>query len=278
MRSLPDARWLLLLLVAALGCGTRYARVPVYSDDRTKVVLRAELREGKPVARGFAHPATISGVRIAHILAQLDVRVSAGGDGKSERQPAIHTDLVYPLGERISEALAKADANQEVVVEALRQERRLGLFTQLYATSLVAWVGADDRLYLALSRLDWQVPKGDEEARREPIVGRQVMAFRALASEGVDPVDDQVVAVHWRDDRFRQPTNVRVGPGGKMTRRTILMQEEGPLEEPLARDALPTDPDALRALAELEEARRAGAISEAEYQRRRRELLAPATP
>ena len=99
------------------------------------------------------------------------------------------------------------------------------------------------------------------------------MAFRTLASEGIDPIGPQRVAVHWRDERFRQPTNVRVGPGGKMSRRTILMQEEAPAEAPLPAQSLPSDPDALRALAELEEARRAGAVSEAEYQRRRREIL-----
>lgn len=276
MRSRPSLPWLvaaLLALLPLLACGTRYARVPVHADELTKVVLRAELREGKPVARGFAHPATISGVRLAHVLAQIDVRVSAGGEGRSERRPAIHTDLVYPLGERLSEALAQANPDQEVVVEAFRQERRLGLFTRRYATSLVAWVAGDGLLYLSLSRLDWEVPKGQEDELREPVVGREVMAFRTLASEGVDPVAHQIVAVHWRDERFRQPTHVRVGPGGKMSRRTILMQEEGPAEAPLPAQALPDDPDALRALAELEEARRAGALSEADYQRRKRAIL-----
>jgi hypothetical protein len=261
-----------LASAAAVGCGTRYTRVPVHSDDFMKVVLRAELREGEPVARGFAHPATISGVRLAHVLAQIDVRVNAGAEGRGERRPAIHSDLVYPLGERLSEALAQAGPDQEVVIEAFREERRLGLFTQRFATSFVAWVGADGLLHLALSRLDWEVPKGQEEELREPAVGRQVMAFRTLASEGVDPVGPQQVAVHWRDERFRQPTNLHVGPGGKINRRTILMQEEAPAEAP-ALETLPNDPDALRALAELEEARRAGAVDEAEYQRRRREIL-----
>lgn len=279
MRSRHSLLCLAAVLLGALGCGTRYTREPVYTDDFTKVLLRAELREGEPVARNFAQPATISAVRLAHILAQVDVRVSTGDAGQSERRPAIHQDLVYPLGQRLSEALEKAGPDQEVVVEAFRQERRLGLFTQRYATSFVAWVGADGLLYLALSRLDWQVPKGSEEEElREPVVGREVMAFRTLASEGIDPVGDQLVAVHWRDERFRRPTGVHVGPGGKMTRRTILMQEEAPEDAPLAPQSLPSDPDALRALAELEEERRAGAVTEAEYQRRKREILRDAAP
>jgi hypothetical protein len=275
------AKPLLVLLGAALlasaGCGTRYARVPVHSDDTTTVVLRAELRDGEKLDRGFQHPATISGVRIAHMLAQIDVRVDEGDDGPSERRPAIPTELVYPLGDLLAQALAKADPSQEVVVQALRRERRLGLFTDAFATSFVAFVGPDDLLHLQLSRLDWPVPKGEDDKLREPVPGREVMAFRVLASEGVDPTGHQSVAVHWRDERFRNPTTVRVGPGGKVTRRTVLMEEEAPAEDPApAGVELPSDPEALRALADLEEARRSGEITEAEYQRQRRALLRPA--
>jgi len=106
------------------------------------------------------------------------------------------------------------------------------------------------------------------------VAGRELMAFRVLASEGVEPTGHQSVAVYWRDDRFRNPTSVRVGPGGKVTRRTVLMEEEAPATEPSAAQ-LPTDPASLRALADLEEARRAGELTEAEYQRKRRALLEP---
>jgi hypothetical protein len=269
---------LLGLALASAGCGPRYARVPLVENDDTTVLLRAELRDGKPLDRRFRHPATISGVRLAHMLAQIDVRVDTGDEKPSERQPAIPTDLVYPLGDALSNAFAKADPSQEIVVQALRRERRLGLFTQAFATSFVAFVGEDDLLHLQLSRIDWPVPKGGEEELREPVAGREVMAFRVLASEGVDPTGHQSVAVHWQDDRFRNPTTVRVGPGGKMVRRTVLMEEETPAAEPEpAGVALPTDPDTLRALADLEEARRSGAVTEAEYQRQRRALLQPAS-
>lgn len=268
---------LVITLLASAGCGTRYARVPLSDDGSTKVLLRAELRDGKAVERGFHHPATISGARIAHVLAQIDVRLDADEGEKSERRGAIPVDLVYPLGDRLSAALATADPDQEVVVQALRSERRLGLFTDTFLTSFVAYVGPDDLLYLHFSRLDWPVPKGDEDELREPVAGREVMAFRVLASEGVDPVGHQSVAVHWRDDRFGNPTSVRVGPGGKIRRRTVLMEDEGATGVAAPPEGrLPTDPAALRALADLEEARRSGALTEAEYQRKRRELLEPA--
>jgi hypothetical protein len=266
-------------LVAGAGCGTRYARVPVHEDDLATVVLRSELRDGEPLERGFAHPASISGVRLAHVLAQIDVRMDEGDDAPGQRRPAFPTELVHPLGELPSQALARADSRQEVVVQALRRERKLAVFTQSYATSFVAFVAEDGRLHLELARLDWPVPKGSEDELREPVPGRELMAFRVLASEGVDPIGHQAVAVHWQDERFRNPTTLRVGPGGKVTRRSVLMEEAAPApagaEGPGA-VALPSDPDTLRALADLEEARRAGAITEAEYQRRRRLLLEPA--
>jgi hypothetical protein len=266
------------VLLLAAGCGTRYARVPVHEDDLTKLSLRALLRDGEPVDRGFHHPATLAGARLAHALARIDVRTGAGEGEAGERKPAIATDLVYPLGDLLAAALAQAGPSQEVVVQALRRERKLGLFSQLYATSFVAFVGADDLLHLQLSRLDWPVPKGGEDELREPVAGREVMAFRVLASAGIEPTGHQSVAVDWRDDHFRNPTAVRVGPGGKVSRRTVLMEAAPAADDASGGVALPTDPQALRALADLEEARRAGSISEAEYQRRRRALLQPATP
>jgi len=263
-----------IALLASAGCGTRYARVPLDEEENLRVVLRTELRGGKAVERSFHHPATISGVRIAHMLAQIDVRVDASDGEKSERQAAIATELVYPLGDKLSAALAKADPSQEVVLQALRSERRLGLFTETFVTSFLAFVGPDDLLHLEFSRLDWPVPKGSEDELREPVAGRELMAFRVLASEGVEPTGHQSVAVHWRDERFRNPTSLRVGPGGKVTRRTVLMEEEAPAAEAeLGATQLPTDPESLRALADLEDARRAGELTEAEYQRKRRALL-----
>jgi hypothetical protein len=264
------------VLASLPACGPRYTRTVVHDADDLKVLLRARIVDGRPEARDFSHPATIAGVRIAHILARLDVRMDAGGgDDAGDRRPAIATDLVYPLGELLSTALAQADPSQEVVVQALRKERNLGIFTNAYYTSFVAWVKGDD-LVLSLSHLDELVAKGEEDELREPAAGREVMAFRALPAEGVVPVGHQTLSVDWRNPVFRSPTNVRVGPGGTVVRRTILMESADPAAEaepgPTDR-AIPADPEILRALADLEEARRRGAVTELEYQERRRELL-----
>ncbi len=57
-------------------------------------------------------------------------------------------------------------------------------------------------------------------------------------------------------------------------RREILLEDEA-VEAPEASEPLPDGlaPEALRRLADLEELRRDGRISEAEYQRRRQALL-----
>ena len=271
----------LLCLPAALlafACASPYARVQIHQDDAIEVTLRARNEGGQPVERGFRHPATISNVRLAHILASLDVRTGVTEDGGGERVPAVQTELVYLLGDHLSAALKQADSTQEVVVQAIRRERTLGVFTQKYVTSLVAWVDAQDRLQIHLSRVDWLLPKGDKaEDLREPLAGRQVQSFRVIPSETASSAGPQGLAVDWRDRRFRKGSNLSVGVSGRVQRRTILMESPEVVVEDAVEDraplALPSDPQILRQLADLEEARKRGEIPETEYARRRRELL-----
>jgi len=224
------------------------------------------------VLRDFNHPANISGVRCAHILAGIDVRLSSSEEQRGDRRPAIPTDLVYELGNLLSAALAKATPNQEVVIEAIRKARHLGIFTQKYVTSFVAWVEGEE-LIIHLSRTDQLIAKGEEDDIREPYAGKEVMRFKVLPTEGIVPIAPQAVQVAWRDPRFRKARNIRIGPSGQIERRTILLEEtEAPeLEDEVM--AVPTSPDALRELADLEEQRRSGAVSEGEYHRRRDALL-----
>jgi hypothetical protein len=270
----------LALAALLLGCGPRYASTVVRDEAGVKAVLRAEIRGGEPVARGHSHPVTIAGVRLAHILSRIDVRLSAAEDEGGERRPAIPTELVYELGDLLSEALAQAGADQEVVIQALRKERRFGLFTESYYTSFVAWV-EDDDLVVHLSRVDDLLGKAEEqEELPEPRAGKEVMAFKVLPTEGVVPIGHQAVSIEWRNPVFRSPTHVKIGPGGRVLRRTILM--EASPEAPAAGEpedaAIPDEPDALRALADLEEERRRGAITEQEYQERRRRILRGEAP
>ena len=289
MPSTRDARTRRLVAVLSLfasvllllGCGTRYARTVVRDDAALKVQLRAELESGDRLDHGYLHPATISGIRISHIISRIDVRVGDATTKSAQRKPAIHTDLIYPLGAVISEALEKADSSQEVVVEAIRKEKRLGIFTQSFLTSFIAFVDTQDRLQLHFYRVEWPIPKStDRDEIREPVQGREVMGFKVLASELIEPLAPQVVAVSWRDPSFRKASNIRVTGSGKVARRTILLEggelPEAPAEEEeLPVQEVPSDPETLKALLRLEEDRRNGKLTEAEYHRRRRKILTP---
>ncbi|HEY8123749.1 MAG TPA: hypothetical protein VII78_20690 [Myxococcota bacterium] len=262
------------LCLASLGCGPRYMRIPLVETPDLTVGLRSETRDGAPVARGFAHPATLSASRAESILSRVDVR-ETGGDA-DERRPAIHPDLTRPLAGALSDALGRADSTQEVVLRAQRRERKLGIFTRRFATSFVAFVDAQNRLQLHFVDADRELPAGDDAPIPEPIAGRGTQAVKALPGPHIEALGPRSVAVDWRADAFRSPA-ARNEPG---RRRTILMETAQPdaLKVPVDDEAQTTDPERLRALADLEAARRAGKVSEAEYQRRRAELLqAPGT-
>jgi hypothetical protein len=159
----------------------------------------------------------------------------------------------------------------------VRSEKRFGIFTSSYLTSFVAWMDGDD-LVIHLSRVEWLVPKDQEKEIPEPFTNKVVQEFKVLPAEGLVPVGAQAVAVDWRSAIFREPTHVRVGPGGRLMRRTVLLESEAPPEgEAPAKEPalLPADlpPEALRALADLQEKRARGEISETTYHQRRRDLL-----
>jgi hypothetical protein len=134
--------------------------------------------------------------------------------------------------------------------------------------------------------VDDLVAKGEEDELREPVVGREVQAFKVLAAEGVVPVAAQSVRVDWTDPVFRQATHLRVDSRGNVVRREVLMESAAPLEgegeatAPARPESLPlpSDPETLRALADLEDQRRSGQITEQEYRDARRELLREAAP
>ncbi len=269
---MPSSLRLLALFVlgfAALGCGARYARVPLVDTPDLMVSLRSEKRGGAPLARGFAHPAALSAARAESILSRIDVRESAGD--ADERRPAIPSELAHGLGAALADALSRADGTQQVVLRAQRRERKLGVFTRRFATSFVAFVDAENRLQIHLVDADRELPPGDETPLAEPVVGRSSHAIKVLPGPHIEALGQRAVAIDWRADSFLAPA-VRDQPG---RRRTILMETAQPdaSKVPVEEGTRAANPERLRALAELDAERRAGKISETEFQRRRAELL-----
>jgi hypothetical protein len=264
------------LALAASGCWTRSVKQVVQDKDGLKVILRSETRAGSDVSKGYQHPATISGVRLANVLSRIEIRTAE--EDEKGRKPAIDAQLLFDVGDALSGGLAKASPDQEVAVLATRRARRLGIFNDDFLTSFTAYV-KNDRLVIVLSRVDWPIPKdGKDDRLPEPNPAKQAMKFRVIPTEGMTNVGPQGVAVDWRASQFKAGSNVSVTPGGKVVRRTILM--ESVPEDPGARDdeSLPVvpanlSPDTLRKLADLEEARRRGELSEAEYANRKSEIL-----
>jgi len=268
----------LLLALLALGtsaCITRTTRQTVVDSAGLQVILRGEKRGNTPVDRGFDHPLTIAPVRMAHILSRIDVEDSSGK--KKERRPAIPTENLYPLAEALAKGLAAADPSQEVVVQSVKRTKRFGVFDRYYLTSLLVWA-QDDMLHVQVARSDWEIPIRRREQLPEPHDGEQEQSFRLLVDKGMSLVDAQSAIVDWRDPVFAKPTRTRIMPGGKVLRTTILMEsaDEAPAPRPEISDEL--SPEQLRALADLEEARRDGKLSEAEYSVQRNRILVPEEP
>jgi hypothetical protein len=269
---------LVLLASLALGCGTRMVRKEVLRTDDIEVTLRSTKRGREIVPRGWSHPAVIAPVRLSHILAHVDVELGEGDERK--RVPAIPAGLIYPIGDALALGLEQADPNQEVVIQALRSERRFGVFTTRFLTSLAVHVEGD-RLAVQLGHVDWEVPKygagsgtSQQDELPEPMEGRELMRFRVVPDEAFVVAGPQAVLVDWRAERFSDPDRLRIGPGGQVKRRTVLMEEAAPpAPEPAGAALDQLAPETLRRLADLEDERRRGELTEAQYQARRREIL-----
>jgi len=264
-----------LLSVAASGCITRSVRQTVVDDGTNQVFLRGEKRLGSPVDRGFDHPITIAPVRLAHIHSRIDLEDDSGK--KKERRPAIPTETLYPLADALAKGLAAADPSQEVVLQSVRRTKRFAVFDRFYLTSLLVFA-QDDLLHVQVARSEWEIPPRRRDQLPEPHAGEQEQAYRLLVDEGMSLDGPQSAVVDWRDPVFAKPTRVRITPGGKVLRTTILMEspEEAP---PAPRPSLPElTPEQLRALADLEEARNQGKVGEAEYAAERIRILEPPVP
>jgi len=266
---------LALLALGASGCITRTIRQTVVDDGQNQVILRSQKRGTTPVDRGFDHPLTIASSRMAHILSRIDVEDDSGK--KKERRPAIPTETLYPLADALSKGLAAADPSQEVVIQSVRRTKHFGVFDRFTLTSLLVWA-QDDLLHVQIARSDWEIPPRRRDQLPEPHPGEQEQAFRLLVDDGMSLADAQSAVIDWRNPIFAKPSRTRITPSGKVLRTTILMESEE--EAPPARPDISSDltPEQLRALADLEEARRDGKLSETGYAAERNRILAPAEP
>lgn len=281
-----------LVVAAALtlpiwACATRTIDTKVIERDGIDIVLRHRRERGEDVDRGFAHPVQISSERLALILASVRVEyvVRKGFLRKkvSKQRAAFETELVDPLAGALSEAFAAASSRDEIVVVAVRTERRFAVFARTFVTSFITFM-EDDTLYLDLSRLHWEMPKSEEEERPpRPKRGESVMKFSLLPGPATREVGPQELAVSWRDPSF-----VAGGSETPPPEIDTPVPQQAPAPQPAPSSEQPDTDEAgapsselsphlssatLRELADLEEARERGDITESYYQRQRQKLL-----
>lgn len=252
------------------ACGPKLIRQEVFRNDAIEVQVRHLEEKGEVVRKGYGHPAVVADVRLAHILASLS---HATGEGQT--RPTIRSEHVYDLAEGLSKAFGLAGPDDEVVAAATSRERRLSIFTQERVTSFRA-VMAGDLLAFEFFAVEEIVAKDSGRAHEDdgyeiPLeVPGERPAFRLVPGEAQARQGVRGISVDWRDPYYRKPVSLRARYG-ELRRRTILMEMS---EEEAAGQSVATPPieelsDAqLRALDELDAARRAGYVTEAEYRRR----------
>ena len=203
---------LLAVVAGAAGCRTPI-REDVYEQPPVKVFLRSEKswQFGPLIEKDYDHPVTISPVRMAHILSRVDARIAG------KREPAIETDMLYPIAEGISRALTRAGAEQEVVVMAIRKQRHFGVFDHDFLTSFVVYVRGP-QLFIHLARLNWEIPVRQEDKPPEPGIDEEKMSFRVYASEAMELVGKQSVAVNFKDEIFTRATRTKILPERRVVR------------------------------------------------------------
>ncbi len=268
--------FLALALFVAPGCATRAVYHNVVKLPSVEVELVRQVRGFKTESLGYEHPAIISSARLVNILGALEVEVR--DERGAVRQPAFAPELLVETAEALSTGLAEAGSDEAVAVKAIRKEARMGILHRKFLTTFLAHVD-DGQLFIALRRVEWPIPRAEESKRLpNPILDRKVMDFRVVTAEPIYFAGVQDVEIDWRSDVFRTAFRMPGNTGGERRRREVLESIPVPKEELSSEGESGTSfenlsPEKLRALADLEEERRAGRMTENDYQRARRQLL-----
>jgi hypothetical protein len=266
---------LALVALSPISCVTREVREAVFSRSSVEVSLREHRRLFTTIPRGFAHPAHISPERLSHILGAIDIR------GREEQlagiRAAFEPTQLPDISEAVSYGLSQANPDQELAVRITSKVVQHGIFNRKFMTSFVAYV-ENDLLYLHISRVDWPLPKlVKKTAPPEPRVDEHPMKFKVVPVDGMYAEGVYAVSVDWQDPIFGRPLR-DLGKETGRRKRTILMEEP---DLPERRRPAGISPDTLsrltaeqyRQLADLEDARQQGRLTEGHYRRERQKIL-----
>lgn len=262
-------------LAIAAGCGPRIVLTPVYESENVRVVLRHTLEGGEPLDRGYQHPVVISDVRLVHILASISHETRSG-----ERKPTIRSGHVYELAEGLNKALSRAETSDAAIASAIWTDRRFGIFSDRRVTAFRAFFEGD-QLVLEFYAIEADVERAlDADGRRREFqvpleLPDTKPAFRLIAGKAQATLGARSLEIDWRNPEFAKPVGISVRQG-QIRRRTILLESDPDEPNPPAARSPVSGKlhDAqMRALDQLDAARRAGLINEREFRRRQRLVL-----
>jgi hypothetical protein len=274
---------LLALVVFSIGslngCATRTVRTSIIDEFSTSVDLIREVKGFRTQPRSFEHPAIISVPRLKHILAAIEIETQSKGT-TTIRRPAFHPEIIEEAAIALAKGLARATPDHEVGVRIIRRQAVGGVLNKKYLTSFLAYVDTE-HLYLTLRRADWFVARKTIEANLpKPRRDYRPMNFRVVSGEPLYYAGPQTLEIDWRDNVFRSPFKLPGSTKGVTRRREILFDSPIPVAEGEANNSQAgglslgdLSAAQLRALADLEDDRRNGVITEAAYQRAKRQLL-----
>lgn len=294
----------LLVVLSATACSTRTVDDRIINRYGLDVYLRSEKKVlGPTLERGYEHPSDIDVARLRRILGSIELEHKEGA--RTVRTPAFAAELLEPVSAGLAEAFREADANEQIVVVAVRKQMQKAIFDRKYLTSFVTYM-QDGYLYLHLARHEWEVP---EVTRQKPFpkpsVGETQASIRTVGSRYIETTGRGSVRVEWQNEVFSPFAGVGtsggagVGVSGPGTSgagagvsgaadaaapepasdagKTVLMEaspSELPPPAPITAGQLEKlGPEDLRRLADLEEARKAGQLTEDDYRARRAAVL-----
>lgn len=261
------------------GCVSRPVRHSILKRNTLFVDLVRDVRGFSTEEKGYEHPAVVSVPRLTYILSAIEVEIQQEKGG-IVRQPAFHKAIISKTAEALASALAQAGTDEAVGMNVIRKDSRLGVFHRKFLTSFLAYMD-DGQLYLLIRRVDWPVPKTMQDSKLPKATRtKKVMNFRVVTGQPIYFAGPQDLEIDWQNEAFKKVFRLPGSTKGQKRRRDVLDSSPIPRAEFQA-DSSDTEgvsldqlsPGQLRALADLEEDRREGRITETTFQRERRQLL-----